>query len=241
MKKMFDMGTSLTIISRKGGVGRTFISVNLAFAIATLGKKVLLIDGNIEQPNVGLAMNIDSSEATIHHYLAGKKELDEVISKYEGIDVIYGNIEFQSLSDIDTEKFNDIIKKLVDEYDVIVIDSPSGCDTILAPFQSQENALVVVTPNILSVVDGMRAKNISKKLGSKILGVVVNNTAQKKYLTNENIEFALNSKVLEEIPYEEKVETSLAMGEPLILKYPTTTAAKKIIDLAHILIGVADK
>ncbi|GCC10293.1 septum site-determining protein MinD [archaeon] len=235
------MGTSLTIISRKGGVGRTFISVNLAIAIATMGKKVLLIDGNIEQPNVGLAMNIDFSEATIHHYLAGKKELDEVISKYDGIDVIYGDIEFQSLSDIDTEKFNDMIKKLVDEYDVIVIDSPSGSNTIFAPLQSQENALVVVTPNILSVVDGMRAKNISKKLGSKIVGVVVNNTAQKKYLTNENIEFALNSKVLEEIPYEEKVETSLAMGEPLILNYPNTTVAKKIINLAHILIGVADK
>ncbi len=235
------MGTSLTIISRKGGVGRTFISVNLAIAIATMGKKVLLIDGNIEQPNVGLAMNIDSSEATIHHYLAGKKELDEVISKYDGIDVIYGDIEFQSLSDIDTGKFNDMIKKLIDEYDVIVIDSPSGSNTIFAPLQSQENALVVVTPNILSVVDGMRAKNISKKLGSKIVGVVVNNTAQKKYLTNENIEFALNSKVLVEIPYEEKVETSLAMGEPLILNYPNTTVAKKIINLAHILIGVADK
>lgn len=235
------MGTSLTIISRKGGVGRTFISINLAIAIATMGKKVLLIDGNIEQPNVGLAMNIDSSEATIHHYLAGKKELDEVISRYDGIDVIYGDIEFQSLSDIDTEKFNDMIKKLIDEYDVIVIDSPSGSNTIFAPLQSQENALVVVTPNILSVVDGMRAKNISKKLGSKIVGVVVNNTAQKKYLTNENIEFALNSKVLEEIPYEEKVETSLAMGEPLILNYPNTTVAKKIINLAHILIGVADK
>lgn len=235
------MGTSLTIISRKGGVGRTFISINLAIAIATMGKKVLLIDGNIEQPNVGLAMNIDSSEATIHHYLAGKKELDEVISKYDGIDVIYGDIEFQSLSDIDTEKFNDMIKKLIDEYDVIVIDSPSGSNTIFAPLQSQENALVVVTPNILSVVDGMRAKNISKKLGSKIVGVVVNNTAQKKYLTNENIEFALNSKVLVEIPYEEKVETSLAMGEPLILNYPNTTVAKKIINLAHILIGVADK
>ncbi len=235
------MGTSLTIISRKGGVGRTFISINLAIAIATMGKKVLLIDGNIEQPNVGLAMNIDSSEATIHHYLAGKKELDEVISKYDGIDVIYGDIEFQSLSDIDTEKFNDMIKKLIDGYDVIVIDSPSGSNTIFAPLQSQENALVVVTPNILSVVDGMRAKNISKKLGSKIVGVVVNNTAQKKYLTNENIEFALNSKVLVEIPYEEKVETSLAMGEPLILNYPNTTVAKKIINLAHILIGVADK
>ncbi len=232
------MGTTLGIISGKGGVGKTFLSINLSLAMAQFGRKILLIDGNIEQPNVGLGVNVDFVENSIHDYLAGAKGHEDIISKYENIDVIYGNVDPKALQGVDTQRFRDLIKNLVDSYDVIVVDSPPGfCDTLLAPIYEVENSIIVVAPNILSVVDAMRAKVIAKRLKSRIIGVVVNNVTREKYMTNENIEFALNSKVLVEIPYDERAVDSLATGEPLLLKYPKSRVATKIMELAALLLG----
>lgn len=232
------MGTSLSIISGKGGVGKTFLSINLSLAMAQFGRKILLVDGNVEQPNVGLGLNVDFVENSIHDYLAGKKTHEDIISSYHSIDVIYGDVDPKALHGVDTQRFRELLKSLRDRYDVIVVDTPPGfCDTLLAPFYEVENSIVVVTPNILSVVDAMRAKVISNRLKSRILGIVVNNITREKYITNESIEFAMNSKVLVEIPYDERIIDTMATGEPLLIKYPKSRASVKIMELAALLLG----
>ena len=63
------MGEVIGMISLKGGVGKTSSVVALGAAIAELGKKVLLVDGNLSAPNLGLHLNVIDPDATIHHVL----------------------------------------------------------------------------------------------------------------------------------------------------------------------------
>jgi len=60
------MGKAIGVISLKGGVGKTSIVVALGAALSELGKKVLLVDGNLSSPNLGLHLNIINPEKTIH-------------------------------------------------------------------------------------------------------------------------------------------------------------------------------
>ena len=68
-EKRGTMGKIIGVMSLKGGVGKTSVVVALGSAISDFGKKVLLIDGNLSSPTLGLHLNIINPKQTIHHVL----------------------------------------------------------------------------------------------------------------------------------------------------------------------------
>ena len=78
------MGKTIGIISLKGGVGKTTVVVSLGAALSEFGIKVLLIDGNIFSPSLGLHLNIMDPEKTLHHVLNRTANAKDAIYEYGG-------------------------------------------------------------------------------------------------------------------------------------------------------------
>ena len=69
-KSFLIMGKTIGIVSLKGGVGKTTVVAALGGALSRLGKKTLVVDGNLSSPNLGLHLNIVNPERTLLGYLA---------------------------------------------------------------------------------------------------------------------------------------------------------------------------
>jgi septum site-determining protein MinD len=59
----------ITVLSGKGGVGKTFVTANLGVTLAEMGKDVTILDGNLTTPNLGLHLGIPIFPRTIHDVL----------------------------------------------------------------------------------------------------------------------------------------------------------------------------
>ena len=155
------MGRTIVIANQKGGVGKTTTTINLSASLASLGKKVLVIDmdpqGNTTN---GLGVEKDQVENTVYELLLGECTLEESMQKevFENLSVIPSNINLAGaeieLIGVDEKEY--LLKKELDkvkeEYDFVLIDCPpslnmltinSMCagDTVLVPIQCEYYAL----------------------------------------------------------------------------------------------------
>ena len=78
---------TIGVISIKGGVGKTSTVVSLGASMAALGKKVLLVDGNLSAPNLGMHIGLDTKKG-VHDVLAGKIRPETAIYSHEVLDVM---------------------------------------------------------------------------------------------------------------------------------------------------------
>src|SRR3989344_95766 len=114
------MGKTIGVISLKGGVGKTSSVVSLGHAFAELGKKVLLIDGNLSSPNLGLHLKIINPEISLQHVLSRSANARQAIHSFKDFDVIPSSQTWRRK--INPLSLKDKIKLLKNKYDIILID-----------------------------------------------------------------------------------------------------------------------
>ena len=93
----------ICITSGKGGVGKTNITTNLAFSLAQKGKKVLILDADLNLANIDVLLGL-TPKYNIHHVLSGEKTLQEVLIEGPGgIMILPASSGIMELADL-TEK-----------------------------------------------------------------------------------------------------------------------------------------
>nr|MBA2423471.1 CpsD/CapB family tyrosine-protein kinase [Chitinophagales bacterium] len=108
------------------GEGKTFIAVNMAGIMAVGGKKVILLDFDLRKPQIHKAFNVDNHTG-VSTLLIGKHNLNDCIrhSEWENLDFITsGPLPPNPAEFIASQKTDDIIKALKEQYDVLVVDTP---------------------------------------------------------------------------------------------------------------------
>ena len=155
------MGRTIVVANQKGGVGKTTTSINLSASLASLGKKVLVIDMDPQgNTTSGLGVEKDEVENTVYELLLGEKTIQECLQPeiFENLSMLPSNVNLAG-AEIELLGINDkeyILRNAVDyikdDYDFIIIDCPPSlnmltvnamttADTILVPIQCEYYAL----------------------------------------------------------------------------------------------------
>lgn len=235
------MSRTIGILSLKGGVGKTSVVVALGAAIAELGKKVLLIDGNFSAPNLGLHLNIISPDTTIHHVLNEKANVRDSIHKMKNFDIIPASI----FKDTKTNplKLKDKIKRLKKEYDIILIDSsPALNEETLSVMLASDEVFVVSTPDHPTISTTLKAVKTAKRRGVNVSGLVLNKVRNKDFeLSIDEVEYTAEVPVLAVIPEDVNVVKSLSEFKPSTIHKPNSKGSVEYRKLAETLIGEKKK
>ncbi len=176
-------GKVVAVTSGKGGVGKTFVSANLAAALAKRGQKVLVLDADLGLANLDVVLNL-YPKMTLHDVFSGKAKLEEaIIQAPGGFSVVLagsGMVEYSRLTPQIRADFLRIIDGLIPHYDVVLLDTGAGIsDVVLFAVSLASVVLVVATPEPTSLTDAYATiKVLANQQKRETIHMVVNQTAR---------------------------------------------------------------
>ena len=166
----------IVVFSGKGGVGKTTVSINLAYAIQNLGKATGLLDADITGPNISKMTGIQAyTDPSDSHRIPRQKNFVKIVSFGsmigEGEPVIWrGPLRSKMLNSFLADiEWGDL--------DYLIADMPPGTgDEIITMGQKMmpDLAVIVTTPQEVSLVDSHRAINMARKMNIPRIALVEN-------------------------------------------------------------------
>ena len=220
------MGVSIVVTSGKGGVGKTTTTANLGTALAALGKKVVVIDGDTGLRNLDVLMGLENRIVyTIIDVIENRCRLKQALIKDKRFPnlCLLPTAQTKDKDDIRSQDMFTLVNQLKEEFDYVIIDSPAGIEQ---GFENSvvgaDRAVVVVNPEITSVRD---ADRVIGKLDAKGLddhAVIVNRlnyemTKRGDMLDVPDIIETLSVKLLGVVPDDKSITVSTNKGEPIVL------------------------
>ncbi len=153
-----------SITSGKGGVGKTLLTVNLAYALKRKGYKILIIDGNFGNGNVEVMLKA-LPDVSIKDVLAGTSPIkDALLEISEGITIIPAGTGTYEISEPDASQKLSFLSELdtIDHVaDVVIVDTPPGISPNVMFFNSSVSEIILITtPEITSVVNTLSSINV---------------------------------------------------------------------------------
>ncbi len=221
------MAEIIAIASGKGGVGKSTTTANLGTAFAMMGKKVLMIDGDIGLRNLDLILGMQNAVAyDFNDIICNRCTTEQAIladEKYPGLHLLPAP-QNTDISDIDNEQLNNLIEKLSPYYDYILIDCPAGIhEGFLLMSSKAKKALIVTTPELISVRDADMTVSKLEGLHFDEIYLIINKVSVEMVKSGEmmSVDDVINIvavPLIGAIPDEKDVIHSNNIGKPVILK-----------------------
>jgi flagellar biosynthesis protein FlhG len=170
---------SLCIMSGKGGVGKTNLSLNLSFALRDMGHKLLLMDCDLGLANLDVLLGL-APEKNLQDMLAGTALASEVVQTVEpGLDILPAASGVPEMVEMDQNQQSALFDKLTDlvgGYEFLMLDLGAGISgTVLSLACMAQMRVVLVTPEPTSLTDGYAMiKVLHTRYGLRDFLIVVN-------------------------------------------------------------------
>ncbi len=164
------------IYSAKGGVGKTTVAVNLAFALKSMGYRVGLLDADVDTPNLNLFLGISGTMEAVYPLKPIEKDGVKVLSTAMFVDEETKPIIWRGpmIGKMISEFFNNTEWG---ELDYLILDlSPGTSDAPLSIMQllDMDGFILVTTPQHIAAVNAIRSARMIKRMGISLIGVVEN-------------------------------------------------------------------
>lgn len=238
------MGRIITIISGKGGVGKTTTAINLGAALNKMGREVIIVDLNLNTPNIGIHLGAPIVPITLNHVLKGKAEIEEAIYEHSsGTKIIPSSLSVREITTFNSRKIPFIIRRLKDFADYIILDSAAGfSEEAIATIEAGEEIIVVTNPELPAITDALKAVKIARSSGKIVKGVVVTRHRNAKYeMPLSSIKSMLEAPIIGVIPEDDSVKHALTKRDAVVHTHPRSRVAKKYAEIAHKIDGTSWK
>ena len=230
----------IAVTSGKGGVGKTNLSVNMAIAYAQLGKKVILIDGDLGMANVNVILNI-VPQFNLMHVINKQKTMHDIILDTEfGIRFIAGANGFSKIANLTPDEldyFADQFSQLSNA-DIIIIDTGAGiAENVLRFVAAADEVYVVTTPEPTAITDAygmikiITTELMDREINIKLLVNRVHSADEAKRISDRIITSVaqfLNFKVdyIGFVYDDAAVQQSVIRQKPFMIVNPTSKPAQ---------------
>lgn len=167
------------ITSGKGGVGKTAVTANLAFTLAKLGKKVLILDADLGLANIDVVFGL-TPRYNLNHFFSGEQDLDAIlVDGPMGIKILPAGSGIQNFVRLDAHqkmRLLDGLDKMHNSFDFVLIDTEAGISENVTYFNTAaQEILVVTTPEPTAITDAYALmKLLSTRYHEKHFNLVVN-------------------------------------------------------------------
>jgi ATP-binding protein involved in chromosome partitioning len=235
----------IAVGSGKGGVGKSTVALNLALALAQEGQKVGIVDADVHGPSLQQMTRVPKPTMTDDDLL--------VPSEYEGVKVMSigmfaapGQAQLMRGPMVTQVIRQFLTQVLWGELDYLIIDLPPGTGDIqltLAQMVPLSGAVLVTTPQEVSLIDVRKAVHMFKTLNVPILGVVENMSYficdgcdKKHYIFRrgggKKLADEADIPLLAELPLDPRVADSGDDGVAFVVSNPSSLVGKAYLDMA---------
>ena len=235
------------VASGKGGVGKSTTAVNLALALANLGKKVALADADIYGPSIPTMLGYEGvplETADGEHFKPFREYDIESVSIGALIDrntplIWRGSMACNAIQQLLTQTE-------WGEIDIMVIDMPPGTGDIQITLSQRLNfagIVIVSTPQDIALIDAIKGVNMFKQIGAPILGIVENmsyfvcpHCGERAHIFGHNgakqTAESMGETFLGAIPLEPEIRATSDAGTPIVAENPDSPHTKAYEDIA---------
>lgn len=232
------------ILGAKGGVGATTLAINLASSLSRKYSEALLIDTNLQQPDVALSLGLKPSYS-LSDLIARRNRIDEKVleaccEELEedncSLKIVSPPLELEKSLVTDLSLLSECMGKLKSLNDIVVLDLPKQLDQgLLTILDSCDKLILVCEPTISSVTTAKRWLSIFSDLeySKEDVCLLINKSGKRqKQIEKEAIQ-ALDFNTNWQLPISvNNLEQSTLAGEPLVISQPRDPYSKAINNIA---------
>ncbi len=240
----------IAVTGGKGGVGKTNVSVNLATALASSGKRVMLLDADLGLANVDVLLGLQA-KYNLSHVISGERGLEEIIlSGPEGLQIVPASSGIKSMTDLSPAEHVGLIRAfsgLSNDIDVLLIDTAAGiADSVTSFTRAAQEVVMVVCDEPASITDAYALiKVLNRDHGVFRFRILANMThslqegrelyAKLMKVTDRFLDVTID--YMGCVPYDEYLRKAIQKQKTVVEAYPRSKSAIAFKNLA----GKADK
>lgn len=235
------MSRIIVITSGKGGVGKTTTAINLGAAINYLGGDVLIIDGNLTTPNIGIHLNSPEVPVNLNHILNKRSDVFEAIYEHEsGIKILPASLSIKELDKSKPEKmknFKEDFKK-ISEY--VILDCAAGLGIeAKAAIETADELIIVTNPEMPAITDALKTIKVAEQMNKPVIGVIMTRVKKNNLeIQPETVKEMLEVPILGMVPEDICIQKALNLKNAVVHILPKSKSARAYKEIASKITGI---
>jgi septum site-determining protein MinD len=234
------MSKIIVITSGKGGVGKTTSAINLGAAINHFGEDVIVIDGNLSTPNVGIHLGSPEVPVTLNQVMSKKADLFEAIYEHEsGLKIIPSSLSIKELKKTKPERMKELKKEFKNLADYIIIDSAAGLgNEALSVIDIADELIIITNPEMPALADALKTIKIAEEMKKIVMGTIVTRVRKNNIeMQPETVREMLEVPILGMVPEDTYMQRALGKKNVVVHIYPKSKSARAYKEIAAKIIG----
>ncbi len=250
-KNMAQITAKILVLSNKGGVGKSFVAVNIAAGLSKLGAKVGILDADIHGPSVAKMLNFEGRQLEMNENGILPFSVDSNLVAFSMASL---------LQDADTPVIwrgplkMGVLRQFLAEVnwgrlDYLVIDSPPGTGdeplSICQMIKDLTGAIIVTTPQDIALLDSRKCVHFLRQLSVPILGILENMSGLTCPHCGKKIDLfksgggekaaqELGIPFLGRIPLDPNIVDSTDTGKPFVVNHSDAKSAKVLMSICEL-------